>query len=114
MDFILKIKDALNLKLKDTVFLAVLISIAFTTTSTYQKINNMEKREIADIIEGSSAVLTTLKKQHLLTPEDIHDFLEPKPAGRTALKRGLRTDKVYTVLLRDFGELAKNAKIALN
>lgn len=114
MDFILKIKDALNLQLKDAIFLAILLSIAFNTTLTAQTINNMEKREMAETTEASSAVLTTLKMQHLTTPEEIDNFLAPKPAGRTALKKGLRTDKVYVILLRDFGELAKNAKIALN
>lgn len=83
--------------------------IAITAAETV-----IENHEIEVALESAEAVLQTLVANDILSPNEISTFLANKPAGRTDLLKGVTNDVVYQSLLETYGDLAKNAKIALD
>lgn len=77
-------------------------------------LGKMDARYYDDTYQASSMVLANLEKNDICDTQDILSFLEDKPAGKTDLKRGVLEDEVYNKLYMVYGDLARNAKIALS
>lgn len=100
-----------SLTFKEVLFLVLMVAIFWFTWNTNTIIVGMDERYYSDIEEGASAVLSTLQQKGILTPNDIAEFLAPKPAGRTSLKKGVTCEKVYQRLVETYGDLARNARM---
>lgn len=120
IDLITRFLNGCNFTRKDFISLIIIICFALAVFQIYQLtmntnliIHDAEQRYFEDIEENALAVLNTLQKKNIYEIVDIAEFLAPKPAGRSNLKKGVLHEEIYPRLLKIYGNLAKNAKIAL-
>lgn len=126
-------KDGLTKALKEKwtalVMIVAILTVGFTVSSKMDGLIMTDKEVTAiartaaqevlseytkiETTEAAEAVLSTLKMKNIYEPIDIENFLAEKPAGRTDLLKGLEDEEIYHDLLETYGDLAKNAKIAL-
>lgn len=107
---ILSVGFTLSNKLDDAIFTETEVeNIAITAAQVV-----VNEYDVSLKKEAAEAVLTTLNKNNIFTPDEIINFLAQKPAGRTDLTNGVNNQEVYAYLVNIFGQLARNAKVALN
>jgi len=109
-----KVKKALKLSFKEFITLALLFVILALVVQTNTTVNLQEERWYDATLENGVAVMNTLQSQGFTSANEIASFLAPKPAGRTNLKTAVKNDKIYDCLVDTYGDLAKQAKIAVD